>query len=220
MTKGLYVSADKHAYTRLREQLQTHSLCLIEERGKQHEQDVRFIVIDSSGGRTASLVARYRDIYPEAFILVLNAKRDEDDLLEAYAKGVDDYQFKPCSEREVAIRIRAMLRRSRENPPKKSEELLVDPDSCHLEWKGSRLPLTRVECKLLHYLYAHDKIISRQQLAEAVWEGNLSPSSKVIDVHIFNLRKKLQQATCGQVTIRTVTNKGFHLSREGMVSNK
>jgi DNA-binding response OmpR family regulator len=215
MTKGLYVSAHLLGYSRLRQQLLAHSLELIEEQGKQHDLDIRFIIIDSAGGRTAPLVARYRSIYPGAYILVLSGERNEDDLFEAYATGADDYQFKPCSERQVATRIRAMLRRDRENRPKKPEKLIVDSVGRHLEWEGARLPLTNVECKLLHYLQANNKIVSRHQLVKAIWEGRLNPSSKVIDVHIFNLRKKLQQATSGRVTIRTVTNKGFYLSREG-----
>jgi DNA-binding response OmpR family regulator len=215
MTKGLYVAAHSLGYSRLRQQLLAYSLQLIEEQGRQHDQEFRFIIIDSADGRTVPLVARYRSIYPEAYILVLSGERNEDDLLEAYAKGADDYQFKPCSERQVATRIRAMLRRDRENPPKKPDRLIVDSAGRHLEWEGARLPLTSVECKLLHYLHANNKIVSRHQLVKAIWEGRLSPSSKVIDVHIYNLRKKLQQATSGRVTIRTVTNKGFYLSREG-----
>ncbi len=213
MTKGLYISSHPFDYSRMRQKLRAYSLDLVNEQDQQEDQDVQFIIIDCIAARSAPLVREYRSAYPHAYILVLSAKKDEEDLLEAYALGADDYQRKPCSEREVATRIRVMLRRKTTALPIQPNRLQVDARSRSVEWEGIRLTLTKMECKLLEYLLSTNKIISRQQIVQTIWEGRLNPGSKVIDVHIFNLRKKLQQATNGEVTIRTVTNKGFALTR-------
>jgi DNA-binding response OmpR family regulator len=213
MTKGLYVSAHPDNYFRLQQELKTYSLQLVKEHAQHKIQDVQFIIIDCATTKSASLVREYRSVYPQAYILVLSAKKDEEDLLEAFSLGADDYQRKPCSDREVATRIRVMLRRKNTFVQNKPSRLHVDEGSCSMEWEGIRLHLTKLECKLLDYLLSTNKIISREQIVQTIWEGQLKVNSKVIDVHIYNLRKKLQQATNGQVTIRTVTNKGFTLSR-------
>ncbi|MFY0542510.1 response regulator transcription factor [Brevibacillus sp. H7] len=213
MTTGLYVSSHPLDYSRLREQLKAYSLDLVKEQALEVCREIQFIIIDSAGTRNAPLVARYRSAYPHAFILVLSVKRDEEDLLEAFASGADDYQLKPCSEREVATRIRVMLRRKITAQEPDPNRFNADVKSRSMEWKSIRRKLTRLECRLLDSLLSSNKIISREQLVQSIWDGQMKASGKVLDVHIFNLRKKLLKATGGEVTIKTVTNKGFYLCR-------
>ncbi|WP_134686030.1 response regulator transcription factor [Brevibacillus migulae] len=221
MKKGLYVSEQLSGFARLAQFLQTHSIELVEaERGSEEEGHIHFVLLDCWEKAAFPLVHTYRKRFPQAGILVLATQRDETDLLQAFSQGADDYQFKPCSEREVAARIRAILKRKEApaphiSPPAPGNDWDHNP---LLEWEGVRmqLDLTKTESRLLQYLLAHQKTIaSRQQIIQAVWGGQIDLSSKVLDVHLYNLRKKLQQATDGRISIKTVTNKGFYL-----ISNK
>lgn len=215
MKKGLYVSAQPTGFRRLSQHLQAHSLELVEEEVGLDPELIHFVLLDCLEAPASPLVHTYRKQYPRASILVLAMKRDESDILRSFSLGADDYQIKPCSDRQVAARIRVMLKRKvasageRPQPPGpywESDNLL--------EWEGMRfqIHLTKTETKLLHYLFANNKsIATRQQIIHAVWGGDVDLSNKVLDVHLFNLRRKLQEATDGGITIKTVTNKGFYI---------
>ena len=218
MKKGLYVSEQPSGFARLSQYLQSHSIELMEEeRGREADRHIHFVLLDCWEKTASSLVHTYRKRFPQAGILVLATQRDETDLLQAFSQGADDYQFKPCSEREVAARLRAIMKRKDTSAvpislPVTGNEWEHNP---MLEWEGMRtqLELTKTESRLLQYLLAHQKTIaSRQQIIHAVWGGQIELSSKVLDVHLYNLRKKLQQATDGRISIKTVTNKGFYLT--------
>lgn len=216
MKKGLYVSDLSTSYLRLRQLLQAYSLMLLKENEDQQKDDIRFVIIDNPETPAAPLVSRYRSMYPQASILVVSAKKDEGDMLEALENGADDYQVKPCSDREVATRIRVIVKRREElkhHPFRPSAAAIrLEAASRVLQWEGIRIPLTKVECKLLELLLTNQKITSRNEINQHIWDGKIEVSSKAIDVHIFNLRKKLQQATGGRLSIKTITNKGFYLS--------
>ncbi len=215
MKKGLYVSEQPTGFIRLSKYLQTYSLELVEEKVGIDQEFVQFVLLDCLEASASLLVHNYRKKYPRASILVLSMKRDESDILQSLALGADDYQVKPCSDRQVAARLRVMLKRKEAATEQRIQPLgpYWENDSL-LEWEGMRfqLHLTKTESKLLHYLIANSKsITTRQQIIHAVWGGQVELSNKVLDVHLFNLRRKLQEATDGSITIKTVTNKGFYI---------
>lgn len=217
MRRGIYVDGQADAYKRLREQLKIHSLHLLKEGGFEHRTEVLFIIIDSQSLTSTPSVIRYRGAYPHASILVLTDSRDEQDLINALAVGADDYQVKPCSEREVATRIRVILKRKEDAVHSPSQAVHLDMDARSFEWGGYSLQLTRIESKLLDLLVkSHKRITSREQIIHSVWDNRIQLTSKVIDVHICNLRKKLGVASNGRLWIKTVTNKGFYLTGSDM----
>lgn len=217
MRRGIYVDGQADTFKRLREQLKGHSLHLVKEEASKRRVEVVFIIIDSQGVTSAPAVMRYRRAYPHASILVLTNTRDELDLVNALAYGADDYQIKPCSEREVATRIRVILKRKEAADYRPSPYIRLDMEARSFEWSGYSLQLTRIESKLFDLLLKSQKrITSREQIIHSVWDNRIQATSKVIDVHICNLRKKLGEASNGRLWIKTVTNKGFYLAGSEM----
>lgn len=217
MKKGLYVSEQSTGYHRLAQYLQTHSLQLLEEQPGIEHEPIQFVLLDCLEKTASPLVSQYRRRFPRASILVLATVRDEADLLQAFSLGADDYQVKPCSEREVAARIRVMLKRkelSAANAVQPPAPVLENSQLPKFEGTIGQLNLTKTEAKLLQFLLVNRKTMkTRQQIIQAVWGSQAELSSKVLDVHLFHLRKKLLEATGGRMTIRTVTNKGFYLTQ-------
>lgn len=213
MKRGIYVDGQADTYKRLRKQFKGYSLHLFKESGFVSKKEVLFIIIDSQKSTSAPSVIQYRGAYPHASIFVLTPNRDEQDLINALAYGADDYQVKPCSEREVATRIRVILKRKEEALHHPNRFVHLDTEARSFEWGGYSLQLTRIECKLLELLVKSQKrITSREQIIQSVWENRIQLSSKVIDVHICNLRKKLWEASAGRFSIKTVTNKGYYIT--------
>ncbi|MGE5701728.1 MAG: winged helix-turn-helix domain-containing protein [Clostridia bacterium] len=219
MKRGIYVAGQADTYKRLREHFKGHSLQLIKERpsASAKYQEIMFIVIDSLEATTTPTVLEYRGAYPRASILVLTPVKDEQDLVNALAYGADDYQVKPCSDRELATRIRVILKRreqaSASHPA--NHFVLLDREARSLEWNGDLLHLTKIECRLLELLVASkQRIVGREEIIQEIWENRIQHNSKAIDVHICNLRKKLWEASAGRISIKTVTNKGFYLTTE------
>ena len=196
MKKGIYVLGSVDYFTNLHNQFAACCIELYRENEVPEDADIQFIIIDNLTMSSFTLVATYRRQYPYTAILVLTRVRNEQDMLQSYANGVDDYQIKPCSTREVVARIRAILKR-REGI---------------LEWLENSIQhqLTRMEHSILQLLIKHkNSLLSREQILQALWDCEMSIDSKVIDVHIYNLRKKLRRSTNGTISIKTVTNKGF-----------
>lgn len=196
MKKGIYVLGSVDYFTNLRNHFATNYFELFREKEVPEHAEIQFIIIDNVAMSSFPLVAAYRKQYPYTAILVLTSIRNEHDMLQSFANGVDDYQVKPCSVREVVARIRVILKR-REGI---------------LEWlEGSmQHQLTRMEHNILQLLIKHkNSLLTREQMIQALWHNEMCVDSKVIDVHIYNLRKKLGNVTNGTISIKTVTNKGF-----------
>lgn len=133
-----------------------------------------------------------------AVLIMVTAKDEEQDILEAFELGVDDYCIKPFSPRQLAARIHAHLRRF--NSEKDLDQL--DFGNVHLSLKermvtisGERLELTKKEYDLLLYLCEHlNQIMSREQILNDIWDFNYDGDTRIVDVHIFKLRNKLERA--------------------------
>ncbi|NGQ96894.1 response regulator transcription factor [Brevibacillus sp. SYP-B805] len=215
MTKGLYVTEQSSGFTYRYQQLERHELQLLDHTETISREMIRYVILDCKQSPAAPLVKSYRLQYPGACLLVLAMRRDETDMLQAFAMGADDYQVKPCSEREVAARLRVMLKRR--------EWAFADSGSMHprgaaapVDWDWLKGQLTKTESRLLHFLLLHSNALAtRHQIIQAVWGDELSLSSKALDVHLFHLRRKLHDATNGRITIRSVTNRGVYLVDNG-----
>jgi len=132
-------------------------------------------------------------------VIMLTARTTEQDRLAGLDLGADDYVIKPFSPKELAARVRAVLRRLPEETLKrgpeeiKHDELLVNFAKHEAYIAGRPLNLTPVEFKLLGVLVREpDRVFNRAQLIEKVFGYDFDGFDRTIDVHIFNLRRKLE----------------------------
>jgi DNA-binding response OmpR family regulator len=152
-------------------------------------------------------------------VLLLTAKTSVDDRVKGLDYGADDYLGKPFSVAELLARIRSLLRRpGREcNPALTAGDVTLDTVSRKVTLAGKDLTLTPKEFSLLEFLlYNKNRSVSRITLAEHVWGDDFDPftMSNTIDVHIKNLRRKIDTAKTEPTLIKTVRGIGFMISGE------
>lgn len=129
-------------------------------------------------------------------IIFLTAKDTEDDTLEGFGLGADDYVTKPFSVREVVARVKAVLSRSQQKRVEEShisfEGLILDLNKKTTTVDGESVSLTKTEFELLGLLLRHrGQVFSRQQIFDAVWPEDVVVSDRTVDVNITRVRKKI-----------------------------
>jgi two-component system phosphate regulon response regulator PhoB len=147
-------------------------------------------------------------------ILMLTARAMEQDKISGLEAGADDYLTKPFSPKELAARIKAVLRR---RAPQLSgdvvevEGLRLDPATHRVTAAEHRLALSPAEFKLLHFLLTHPgRVYSRAQLLDLVWGDHVYIEERTVDVHIRRLRKALEPSG-HDALIDTVRGAGYGL---------
>jgi DNA-binding response OmpR family regulator len=127
-------------------------------------------------------------------LIVLSAATGERDKILLLETGADDYVVKPCGQRELAARIRAVLRRT--SPVHKAVRfgaVEVDLDHRRTTCHGVEIPLTLSECQLLLFLLHHpDRLVTSEQICTAVWGHEADPSTRRVDPLLAGLRQKLE----------------------------
>lgn len=155
-------------------------------------------------------VCRSIRTFSEVPILFLTARGDEVDRIVGLEIGADDYVTKPFSPREVATRVRTILRRSRPNHAKPGFHL--DVASRRVTFTGRLLDLTRFEYELLRILLAHrGRIFTRSELMEVVWAGAEDTQDRTVDTHIKTLRAKIRAVAPEADPIQTHRGLGYSL---------
>jgi DNA-binding response OmpR family regulator len=145
-------------------------------------------------------------------ILMLTVRSELSDKVDLLTLGVDDYLAKPFAFSELLARIKAISRRPRnwQGNVLKFQDLELDPDKFVVTKNGRRIILPSKEFSLLEYLLRNQgRILPRQEIMEHVWDENADPFSNTIEVHIMNLRKKLE--TGNKQLIFTVSNRGYKI---------
>jgi len=147
-------------------------------------------------------------------ILMLTARAMEQDKVSGLEAGADDYLTKPFSPKELAARIKAILRR---RAPQLSgdvvevEGLRLDPATHRVSAGEQRLALSPAEFRLLHFLMTHPgRVYSRAQLLDQVWGDHVYVEERMVDVHIRRLRKALEPTGHDRL-IDTVRGAGYGL---------
>lgn len=149
-------------------------------------------------------------------VIMLTARGDDMERIVGLEIGADDYLPKPFNPRELAARLRAILRRAvTDGEGDGSEKLDVDgvqisPASRTATRDGLEMNLTSVEFGLLHELLREaGKIVKKEDLSQTVLERKLSPYDRSLDMHISNLRKKLGERADGSERIKTIRSVGY-----------
>lgn len=130
-------------------------------------------------------------------IIFLTAKDNEEDTLQGFNLGADDYVTKPFSVREVIARVKAVLTRISDKESDPSDSISYKGLTINLKQKsvtadGEDVSLTRTEFGLLYLLMSHPgQVFSRQQLLEKVWPKNVIVTDRTVDVNMARMRKKL-----------------------------
>ena len=146
-------------------------------------------------------------------IIMLTARTSESDRVTGLDLGADDYVTKPFSIRELAARVRAVLRRRQQGPDVtaaatyRGRHLVADFDAVSVTVEGRGIRLTRREFTLLRFLVENrNRVISRDRLLERVWGYDHAVETRSVDVHVGRLRSKLGVAGS---QIETVIGLGY-----------
>ena len=148
-------------------------------------------------------------------VIMLTARGDDVDRIVGLELGADDYVPKPCTPRELAARLRAILRRTQPQPaqgPLSVDRLVLWPEKRRAEWHGRALELTSTEFNLLEVLMRNaGRVVSKKELSEAGLGRPLARFDRSIDVHLSSIRHKLGE---GGALIHTVRGMGYHLAKD------
>jgi DNA-binding response OmpR family regulator len=159
-------------------------------------------------------IRRVSDVY----VILLTARAEETDKLIGLSVGADDYVTKPFSPRELVARVKAVLRRGRDIGDQGGDTLVFDGITVDLARrevirKGKVAELTALEFDLLAALASSPgRVFSRRQLLERVWGWDFFGEERVVDVHIRNLRKALDDDASAPEVIGTVRGVGYRLA--------
>ncbi|MBB1630847.1 MULTISPECIES: two-component system response regulator CreB [Cupriavidus] len=165
-------------------------------------------------------VCRTLRTFSDVPVIFLTARNEEIDRIVGLEIGADDYVVKPFSPRELAARVRVILRRAgkRAAPqapvqaPAPPEGFTLDADGARLAWRGQWLDLTRYEYRLLALLLQHPgRIYSRAQLMDLVWHDAVDTIDRTVDTHIKTVRAKLRALDPECDSIRTHRGMGYSL---------
>jgi DNA-binding response OmpR family regulator len=150
---------------------------------------------------------------PELPVILLTARGAIEQKVEGLDRGANDYVTKPFSFEELLARVRAQLRApaQREASVLEAGEIRLDLRTRRVARDGREVNLTAREFELLAYLVRHpDQVLSREQILNAVWGYDFDPGTKVLEVYIGYLRRKLGDDD-GAGAIETVRNVGYRL---------
>ena len=152
-----------------------------------------------------SLCPQLKARFPQAFVVMLTARKEEMDRIIGLEVGADDYVVKPYSLRELETRMRAILRR---HPPRSTAAETAEPEdrwvrgnfsldkgTCTVSFDGTTIPLTAQELRVLSWLVRHPgRIFSRDRIIEACWDEDIHVTDRVVDAMVARIRKKLKKS--------------------------
>lgn len=146
-------------------------------------------------------------------IIILTVEKDVDEKVRLLNSGADDFLSKPFSLIEFIARVKVLLRRPKmiTNDVIVIDDLIIDPQKHQVIRAGKELELTFKEFELLQFLASNrGYVVSRGKIIEHVWDMNADLFSNSIEVHIFNLRKKIDKKGMKRL-IHTIPNRGYKI---------
>ncbi|HEY5252323.1 MAG TPA: response regulator transcription factor [Acidimicrobiales bacterium] len=182
------------------------------------EQPAELVLIDlmlpGIDGFEACRTLRRQSTVP---VIMVTARSDTHDVVAGLEAGADDYVTKPFVAKELAARIRALLRRARpvDNGPESLTfgDVELIPDAGVVRRAGAEVHCTRTEFRLLCELAENPgKVLSREQLLERVWGYDYFGDGRLVDVHVRRLRTKVEPDPANPQFILTVRGMGYKLA--------
>lgn len=149
------------------------------------------------------------------FVLLLTSRTDEADKIRGFSKGADDYLTKPFGLGELEVRVAAILRRQRvvantEQQRLVFEKLIIDSVRREVMVNNETIALTALEFELLHFLASHPgRVWRRAELIQQVWDYEYVGDQRVVDVHIGQIRKKIEIDPTQSTLIQTIRGVGY-----------
>lgn len=153
-------------------------------------------------------------------VIMLTARGEEDDRIKGLQLGADDYVPKPFSPRELVARIQAVLRRAQPSTGQEEESLergplVIEPSRRNVTRDDKLIELTALEFDLLHTLARYPgRVYRRDELLERVWGSDFMGVDRVVDVHMSNLRQKLEVDPANPRMLLTVRGVGYKFSED------
>lgn len=153
----------------------------------------------------------------DVFVLMLTSRTDTEDKATGFRKGADDYLTKPFDLQELEFRVNAILKRQRMVAPSIAKQplifdyLIVDPERREVKVNGDIVPFTALEFDLLYFLASHPgQALSRPTLISEVWDySEIVGDQRVVDVHIGQIRKKIEVDASQPSLIKTIRGYGY-----------
>lgn len=180
-----------------------------------HRSDYDLVILDlmlpSMDGH--EICKQMREMNITVPILILTARNETDTKVQLLQSGADDYLVKPFSFAELTARCRALMRRPNEKLPEtlKVADIELNPGERRVRRSGREVPLTLKEFGLLEYFMRHpNQVVNREDLLNHLWDFNYVGFSNVVDVHVKNLRRKLDEN--GESILETVRGIGYRLA--------
>ncbi len=173
------------------------------------------VMLPDIDGFTLCQRIREKHLFP---ILMLSAKVEDMDKIMGLTLGADDYVTKPFSPPELVARVNTQLRRYTSYNPGEARTkngfdfrgLVIRQDSRHCSVNGQDVPLTPIEFSILWYLCEHrGKVVSSEELFEAVWKEKYMESNNTVMAHIARLREKMKEPSRKPRFIKTVWGVGY-----------
>ncbi|NLI13761.1 response regulator transcription factor [Pelotomaculum propionicicum] len=151
----------------------------------------------------------------EVPVIILSARSDEVDKIVGFRMGVDDYQTKPFSPTELALRVKAVLRRVREQKADnkyvlKYGKLTLDYEKRVVLYNNNKIDLTPKEFELLWLMAANpNRVFTKAHLLDKIWDSSFYGDDNTVTVHIRKLREKIEADPSKPVFIKTVWGTGY-----------
>ncbi|MDE3191211.1 MAG: response regulator transcription factor [Acidobacteriota bacterium] len=172
------------------------------------------VMLPGTDGLTLCRWIRERSDVP---VILLTARGEEADRIVGLELGADDYVTKPFSPRELAARVRTVLRRSERGPARAGVfafgAVTLDGSTREVRKAGELVPLTAREFDLLSFLASHPRqVFSRDQLMDRVWGYETAIDTGTVTVHVRRLREKIEDDPAQPAHLQTVWGVGYRLS--------
>lgn len=181
------------------------------EFSKNHECDAFIVDWMMPVMNGLDLVKALRAEGNTALIMMLTAKSEEEDIIDAFEVGVDDYLTKPFSSRELLVRLKTHLNRiqSKHSPVMSMNGLGIDLEKRTVTYESNAILLTKIEFDVLAYLIKQrDTVISRDEILNELWGFDYDGDTRIVDVHISKLRSKLAHTS---IEISSFRGVGYRL---------
>ncbi|MEM8705284.1 MAG: response regulator transcription factor [Actinomycetota bacterium] len=173
--------------------------------------DLIVLDVNLPDGTGFDLCGRLRDAGDQTPVIFLTARDDSVDVVTGLSQGADDYVTKPFQLGELSLRIAAILRRTADLRPAqlRYDQLVVEEDAGRVSWSGDEVKLTPREFAVLrHLLVNRERVVSKAQIAEAVWGVAGVGDDNLVETYVSRLRNKLGD---GGSLIETVRGFGYSL---------